>query len=230
MAGASVARREIVVPKAPVLAMANRFGKYKPETEKAVRKVDVKEDETLKKMKTAWKACSYTHNSTMDYARMFKILKKILKKVKYTAKDVENFSIAIAEFQEETDFGGKAGFFLSALMNKCKDRQFAIHTNHLAGFIHYLGYKNTKNITVDGNAGVNVGWRMKCGTITVNGNARSHVGEGMEDGSIIVEGDAGRSNGWDMKGGEIHFNGDYNGIGFNVDGKIFHKGKLIIGR
>ncbi|NYZ74490.1 hypothetical protein H0O00_05075 [Candidatus Micrarchaeota archaeon] len=41
----ALARQEIVVPKGPVLAMANRFSRYKSEEEKMVRKVEVQGDE-----------------------------------------------------------------------------------------------------------------------------------------------------------------------------------------
>ncbi|NYZ74438.1 hypothetical protein H0O00_04815, partial [Candidatus Micrarchaeota archaeon] len=94
MTGASAARRENVVPKAPVLAMANRFSRYKPETEKAVRKVEVVEDKTLKRLKEAWKNCCYA-DKPGDYAEM---LRKV-KKLRCSAKGIEDFSIALAEFQ-----------------------------------------------------------------------------------------------------------------------------------
>ncbi|NYZ74441.1 hypothetical protein H0O00_04830 [Candidatus Micrarchaeota archaeon] len=207
MAGASVARREIVVPKAPTLAMANRFQRYKPETEKTVRGVEVKEDETLRQLKEAWKACGYTGDSVKDYPKMLKIVKKL----EYSAKDVVDFNLALVEFQGERDFIYKAGLFLSALMNNSKDSEFVIHTNHLAESINFLGYKNTKNITVNGNAGNAVGGYMCGGSITIKEDAGDYTGQGM-------------------KGGEIRLLGDYKSISFHIlsGGKIFHKGKLIV--
>ncbi|NYZ74491.1 hypothetical protein H0O00_05080 [Candidatus Micrarchaeota archaeon] len=250
MAGA-IARREIVVPKIPALAMANRFSRYKPETERAVRKVEVVEDKTLKKMKDAWKSCGYVY-SDKYYPEMLETVKKL----EYSAKDVEKFSIALAEFRGERasahEFGivlgfvHKAGFFLSALMNNCKDSEFVVHTNHLAKPIIYLGYRNTKNIivngnvgdylgeymeggtiTVEGTAGDRVGCSMEGGTIIVKGNAGDEVGYAMEGGTITVKGNAGDDVGERMNGGEIHLNGGYNGRAGFKHGKIFHKGKLI---
>jgi hypothetical protein len=215
---------------APVLAMANRFSRYKPEEEKAVRKVEVVENETLKKMKEAWNACSYTsypydRNPDREYAKMLEVVKKS----EYSAKDIENFTLALAEFQEENRFSGKAGVFLSALINNCKDSELVIRTVHLAKSINFLGYKNTKKITVKGNAGADVGHNMQGGTITVEGNAGSHVGYDMEGGTITVNEDAGGWVGHWMNGGEIRIEGKIESISNSVEhGKIYHKGKLIV--
>jgi glutamate synthase domain-containing protein 3 len=234
MAGANVTKREIVVPKTSLLAMANRFGRYKPEEEKTVRKAEVVEDEMLKRLKIAWKVCSYTGNAVKDYPKMLETVKKL----RHSAKDVERFSLALAEFQGEERFSESAGLFLSALINSCRSRKFVIHTHHLAKPIHHLGFANTKSIavkgdagrdvgpymkngtiTVEGNAGVGVGEHMEGGTITVKGNADEDVGLAMEGGAIIVEGNAGDEVGWGMKGGIITVKGDAsNGIGFEMKG------------
>ncbi|NYZ74132.1 hypothetical protein H0O00_03240 [Candidatus Micrarchaeota archaeon] len=224
MAEAKLAKRiERVVGSA--LAMANRFQRYTPETEYRTVPLEVKEDETLKRLKEAWKACSHTGNPEKDYPKMLKIVKKL----EYSAKDVENFNIALAGFQSEKMCSSKAGLFLSALINNCKDSDFVIHTNHLVESISYLGFKNTKNITVKGNTGDVVGINMKGGTITVKGNAGKEGGWGMKGGTITVEGDAGELVGFGMEGGSIRLEGKYVHIAENIKhGSIFHKGKLIV--
>ncbi|NYZ74133.1 hypothetical protein H0O00_03245 [Candidatus Micrarchaeota archaeon] len=230
-------------PPGLVLVMANRFSRYRPETEKAVRKVEVVEDETLRQLKEAWKTCSYTGDSNGDYPEMLKIVKKL----RYSAKDVENFSVALAEFRDEKGFSDSAGLFLSALINSGTDSDYVIHTNHW-GVPVTIGEYNTKNITVNGDAGNHLGFAMNGGSIIVNGNARWHpgglmrggsiivngdagwyVGLNMRGGSITMNGDAGKGAGAGMRGGEIHIEGSIEEIATDIKhGKIYHKGKLIV--
>ena len=150
-----------------------------------------------------------------------------LEKTKHTAADVERFSIALAEFQEEEEFSAKAGIFLSALMNSGKDQDYAIHTAHLHMTPDFIGYQNTKNITVDGDVGDTAGAWMTGGSITITGNAGITLGLGMRAGSITVNGDADYHIGRSMVGGEIRIEGGIGKIAA-VQGKIFHKGKLIV--
>ncbi|NYZ73920.1 hypothetical protein H0O00_02145 [Candidatus Micrarchaeota archaeon] len=244
MAGA-LARREIVVPKAPVLAMVNRFSRYKPEEEKAVRKVEVVEDETLKRLKAAFGELEFNHSSdeTEEY---YVRAHDTARQLRYSSKDIELFSITLAGLLDENELELRAGLFLSALINNGKDGSYVIHTNGI--LIDDLGYKNTKHITVEGDVGECIGWRMERGSITVNGNVGTFcggmmdsgvitvngdtggwVGSDMEGGTITVKGDAGKLLGGGMKGGEIHIEGE---IGHMSDvilgGKIFHKGKIIV--
>ncbi|NYZ74442.1 hypothetical protein H0O00_04835 [Candidatus Micrarchaeota archaeon] len=232
------------VAASPALAMANRFGRYKPETEQTVRKVEVVENETLKKMKTVWKTRRYNYSITNGYGEMLESIKNR----RYSAKDIENFNLALVEFQNGLRFSEKAGQFLSALINSSKDSEFVIHTYHLARLVHHLGCRNTKNIAVkgdigrwagntmdggalivEGDAGSFVGQMMKGGTITVGGDVGSQLGNGMHGGSITVRGNSGELVGFLMRGGEIHIEGDYVSIADNIiHGKIFHKGKLIV--
>ena len=252
MAKASVTGR-IVVPNAPALAMAKGFKGYKPEEEKIVRKAEVVEDEALKQLKDAFRKLKYRSSTSngLHLARealYWKALEGIMQ-IGYSASNIERFSLALAEFQNEKLFGQKAGFLLSALMNNAEASDFVIHTRHLQLPPDYLGYKNTKNITVKGNINDHVGDSMKGGTITVEGDARDWVGSNIHGGAIIVKGNAGRvlglemkggsitvegnagdMLGWDMKGGEIHVEGGIeNTAHFIEHGKIFHKGRLIVG-
>ncbi|MDD5172510.1 MAG: hypothetical protein PHF60_05760, partial [Candidatus ainarchaeum sp.] len=191
----------------PVLAIVKGFRGYKPEEEKGVRKAEVVEDEALKKLKAAWKACHYSCGEHGTYRMMHEAVKTL----KYSAKDIENVSVALAEFQNEVRFSEKAGLFLSALVNNGEDSEFVIHTAHFARPIGYLGYQNTKNITVDGDVGEMLGDRMDGGSIFVRGNASYYVGWMMKSGIITVGGNASHAVGTGMDGGEIHLNGDYAG-------------------
>ncbi|MDD5171998.1 MAG: hypothetical protein PHF60_03090 [Candidatus ainarchaeum sp.] len=230
MAGA-LAKREIVVPNVPALAMAKGFTKYKPEEEKAVRKAEVEENETLRQLKAAWKAVEYARNQRRripDYSwqHCYEKASELAKQVDYSAEDVERFSIALAEFQGEEEFSEKAGLFLSALINNGKDSDYVIHTEHLGEGIHRIGWMNTKNIIVKGdvsesgrdmadgelivrgNARNGLGVRMEGGRITVKGDSCGLAGYGMQGGAIIVEGNAADSVGLRMEGGTITVKGN----------------------
>jgi len=55
----------------PVVSLGSRFGKYKPEEEKEVRKVEVKEDKVLKQLKAAWR--KFKHIGPPNLKRMEEI-------------------------------------------------------------------------------------------------------------------------------------------------------------
>lgn len=217
MAGAIGKRKD---SDASVLALAKVFRGLKPETEKPVRPIELVDDETLEKMKEAWKPVEIDKS---DWNASYENALAQVKKLKYTAKDVENFSIALAGFQNEGLFSYKAGYFLSALINNCKDNEFIIHTAHLE-LIRYFGYKNTKNIVVKGDLGGIVGLRMECGSITVEGNAGDWVGDEMNGGNITVKGNATDWAGDEMKGGVITVEGD---VGYSL-GEEIGGGTIIV--
>jgi formylmethanofuran dehydrogenase subunit C len=111
------------------------------------------------------------------------------------------------------------------------------------------------HIEIKGDVGRRAGSLMRGGLLRVHGNAGDELGAGMKGGRIEVEGDAGKSIGsyiyvtlsrggyvsrWDviyegrtidiiMRAGEIHINGSIGSIADDIhQGKIFHKGKLIL--
>jgi len=241
-------------PDAAKLAVSGLFGKYKPEAEREVRKVEVTEDKVLEQLKAAWKKFTLCFDVGEASHILFYPSMVELESTSYSAGDVEKLSIAIAEFEHRAAFSMMMGPFLSVLINNGRDSDYVIHTGHLTKELHYLGYENTKSITVignvgdylgyvmkggsitvNGNAASEVGCQMEGGTITVNGNAWQHLGAGMGGGSIIVRGNAGKevgANFWgktEMVGGEIHLEGDYESLGQDIrGGKIYHKGVLIV--
>ncbi|MDD5171992.1 MAG: hypothetical protein PHF60_03060 [Candidatus ainarchaeum sp.] len=239
MAGTNVTKQ-----KDADASLAKGFRGYKPMKEKPVRQVEMVEDETLKKLKGAWKTVKYDGN--LDVTGLYKQVLRAIEGLSHSASDVENFSIVLAEFQEERGFKGKAGMFMSALVNTCNDKEFVIHTSHITEPINYLGYESRKDIIVEGDVGDNAGWAMEGGTITVKGNANhlvgcsmnagvvivegnaaANVGHSVRGGSIVVKGNAGAQIGEWMVGGEIHLESGYESIGYIERGKIFHKGVLI---
>ncbi|MDD5171770.1 MAG: hypothetical protein PHF60_01920 [Candidatus ainarchaeum sp.] len=220
MTGA-IARR-IERADVPALAMVKGFKGYRPETEKTVRKVEVVENETLKKLKNAYRKLEYGGERLHeDNKNCYAAAMSFVKQLTYSAAEVENFSVALAEFQNDEDFDGKAGLLLSALINNGDDADYVIHTTHLSIAPDSLGYENTKNIIVKGNAGYLLGQGMKGGSIIVEGDTEARLGEFMQDGAIIVEGDVDGDVGHGMKGGQITVKGHVSGsIGWWMAGGI----------
>jgi len=210
------------------LAASSKFGRFGPETENAIRTQKVENNPALEGMRRVWTECKDLGCERDDVhdgydENYVQVLRKI-KKFKYSAQDVEEFSLGLDEFQREENFRKKAGLFLSALINNCKGREFVVHTENLTTRIDYIGYRNKKNITVEGPAGDCLGRSMKGGTIIVNGYALGHVGHTMKRGTIIVNGDAYDDIGFRMRGGTIIVKGNAaNSVGFGMDG-----GKITI--
>jgi len=160
---------------------------------------------------------------------------------------ITEFSLLLEEYENKKDFEYFTGWYLSALINESRDKDFKIFTN-CSKTTHNIGYKNTKNIDVNGNAGNWVGGYMEGGEITVNGNVGDWIGNEMKDGKITINGNVGRWVGWGMKDGKItingnvgdwvglvmrdgkiYLNGDYKSLSdYIYGGNIYHKGKLIV--
>jgi len=183
------------------LAASSRFGGFKSEAEKSIRAQGVESNPVLDEMKMAWRECRpfYFHQIAENYVE---ILDRITG-LGYSAIDVEAFSISLAGFQHEPRFSEKAGLFLSALINKCKQDGFTIHTAHIVKPVDYLGYLNTKIITVEGSVGIQVAREMIDGSMTINGDAWNEVGKKMSCGAIVLMGDARDFAGYQMNDGEI---------------------------
>ncbi|MBS3068472.1 hypothetical protein J4450_07225 [Candidatus Micrarchaeota archaeon] len=202
------------------------FRRYKKERKQPVRKLEVEENKTVQQLKDLFRNYKWS-GAVIDDSNYPEIL-GLVRQIAYSAKDVELFSIAIAEFQSDPLFSGKAGFFLSALINAGNETDYIIHTEHLEEDICFLGYQNTKNIRITGDAGMWVGMQMVSGTIAIEGNAGFQLGMAMQGGTIIIRGNAGMEVGAFMRDGEIHLNGSYRSLCGDIrGGRIFHKGELI---
>ena|SRR5208283_2467197 len=118
----------------PSLSAAKRFGQFKPEGQHPVRVPEIRSYAIAEGLKRAWAKCSYNANNGNDYFKMLNITRDL----GYSAKDVEAFSMELAGFQNERQFSDKAGLFLSALINNCKEDDFVVHTVHLTQQIHHI--------------------------------------------------------------------------------------------
>ncbi len=126
-----------------------------------------------------------------------------IKGLKYTSKDVTDFSLMLKQYETERNFGCDAGCFLSLLINNSKETNFEIITVHLTKAIDVIGIHNTKNIYVKGNAGSLLGREMSGGTIIVEGCTGRQTGNMLSGGKIMINGNSGELTGEDLRGGEI---------------------------
>lgn len=216
-------------PDAPVLAAAKRFGRFRPEEEKAARPSAAKNSGVLDLFWEIWKLpFRDAKNGSSMFSEFYQAACEAAKQVRYTAADVEFFSIALIERQDEFDFSSKAGLVISALINSGKDKSFMIHTRGLDAGIHSLGYHNTKDIVVKGDVGGDFAVCMEGGLAIVEGNAGNRCGAHMKGGRISVSGSAGSSLGVIMEGGEILVLGDCRIDNWAMGVGKFMKGGSII--
>src|SRR3989338_3836014 len=184
-----------------VTRASDLFRRYHREQRQEVRKADVKEDKALAQLKEAWK--EFNCRKRRAIVDEYEVAVSIVSSINYSSVDVGKFSIALTEFQEEKDFFSKAGLFLSALINNGKDASYTITTRHLEKPIKYLGFRNTKNITIIGDVGADAAYKMESGVMVINGNTGGGTGYEMQGGSLEINGNAGMRLGTKMKDGTI---------------------------
>lgn len=110
------------------------------------------------------------------------------------------------------------GMFLSYLIRFGKDDSYYIPTKHLDFHIIGLGYRNRKELVVDGDAGKDIGYAMEEGTIHVKGDVHERLG-GIGGGKLLVDGNVYGPHGNDMNGGTVIVRGNvHGGVGFHMAG------------
>jgi hypothetical protein len=228
------------------MAARKRFGRYKKEGVKELKRVHVKGDQITRALAEAFgRFLTYTFDKALEdgeksgsvdirieiYAKAVESLKGL----DYSSLDVERFCFVLPQIIDGIDAQSMSryhtGLFLSAIVNEGRGNTFRINIEQFNPAVESLCYKNQKDVSIKGDVGCHLGYGMLSGTIHIDGSTRALVGYGMCGGRIIVEGKA-RGAGMRMKGGEIHMHGEMEDLrGSNVTrGKIFHRGKLIIDR
>ncbi|MEW6035307.1 MAG: hypothetical protein AB1529_01725 [Candidatus Micrarchaeota archaeon] len=188
---------------------ASRFGRFRKEAEKAVQNVEVKEDQALARLMGAFEKfdCAYPDQTLEVLEEPYAQACELLKGIAYTPQDVKKFCIALSAYDDRPEFPKKAGLFLSALVNCGPDIAYIIPTKHLSAPMHDFGYKNVKNVIIEGGIGECLGYGMAGGSIVVEGDAGDHPAHRMAGGLIIVEGNAGFGAGH-LEGGELVVKGN----------------------
>jgi len=162
-----------------------------------------------------------------------------------SAQLIGEFSILSAAYEAGSiHFGTKFGAYVSALINRCKDKKITIHTRHFEKVPTGIGYQMKKrHLTINGpvesigkemESGTitanefvaTAGYKMKGGTIIIDSDA-GKVGPYMEGGKIIVYGDVDMAGQW-MEGGQIQVSGDASCAGGYADEPILG-GRVLVG-
>ena len=186
-----------------------RFGRFKKDHNRCIRTADVKVNRVSDILLERFKG--HLQSPSEDYQPEF-----FSKTLDYDSKDVSEFMLKIPELQQFLQdrtgsinkyTASKLGYFITDLVEHGKDEEYVIPTGHLSFEINDLAYRNSKKLTIVGDAGNLLGREMKSGEIVVTGNAGSHVGAQMESGKITVGGHAGKEVGHKMKGGIIRIKG-----------------------
>jgi hypothetical protein len=229
MKGGMRGRRPARPPDA--LAADKRFGKYKKEEEKAVRKPDAEESETLKRLREAWEECrtkfrGISQHHAAKYAMKTECL-PVVSRISCTPEDLEKFSLLLGDLQGQENFRQHAGVFLSALvmhLSRCRrDDSYIIHTAHLDP-VDFIGIQNAAMLRVVGSVGEDLGGEMALGRITIEGNTGHKVGYQLHGGEIVVMGDVESYVGQQMWKGRIHVHGN---VLFEI-GTEMGNGEIII--
>ncbi|MBI4918945.1 hypothetical protein HY837_03380 [archaeon] len=194
----------------------------------------------------------YLKAASKDFARKksydaYEFYSDILSGIKYSAKNVHDFTIELPELYKKTSCS-YIGKYLSALINNCKHEQIKIMLfnydwrKNMSG----LGFLNNKDLLIYGNPGNGLG-RLQTGRIIVYGNTEAYTGLGQkekgriiingnvssytgmdQEGTIIVNGNAGDQTGLMMRPtGVINVNGYIEGIGTGCEGNIYQNGVRI---
>ena len=215
------------------LKLSDLFGKLDPEKKVEIIKPKVIRNETLDLIVNGYEKGLENFGLYLEGKLKIEIPKdepviyyiaKSSAPLKTSSDNITEFSLLLGEHENNKYFEDFTGCYLSALINSSDDKDFKIFTNYLSKTIHDIGYENTKNIDVNGNAGDRVGSDMKKGKITVNGNAGDEVGCGMEDGKITINGNAGYWVGDGMVDGKITINGNAG----DLVGSDMKKGKITV--
>jgi hypothetical protein len=223
----------------PALAIGSKFKGFGPEEERSLSKAEITEDHTIQQFLQIMRNIQITR--FIDDCRDYDHVLEAVKHLRYSAKDVERFSIALAGMEEEFH-PWKAGYLLSALIENGEEESYVIRTSHLSEPIDYLGYANRKHVFVDGDLGDYCCCKMKRGSFTIDGNVgdsfafkagrgeiliKKNAGHTLAskllDGRIVVEGSCRWGACQHMLGGKVVVKGD-------VDDRLGHemRGGLVI--
>ena len=167
---------------------------------------------------------------------------------KCNARDVQQFSILMAEHQEDVAFPLCAGAYLSALVSHCTDKEVTIVTQHLNSYVELLGWHNQGHtlvirgdvdsvatdmkggkVIVEGLATRVAGYRMKGGELILQQFRGECIGEALNGGKIVCHANVSSKVGTNMRDGEIWIDGSCGGLGKDITGgNIYVQGRQIV--
>lgn len=203
------------------MSARKRFGHYRREDNRRINRHDVKDD-AIRRLMRIWDSFDVSRGDEFMYRTRW--IQQHAEELRCSAEDMERFSMAIAQRQDDRFFPERAAAMLSRLIPQAEGDVLTINTRQLE---HHNLYgipsgPPIKSIIVDGDV-LSVGQLMRGGRIHVRGSCCCSVGQGMEGGLVVVEGDNDFCDGVgeSMKGGRIIIKGDVTGaIGWNMHGGL----------
>ncbi|MFH0737054.1 MAG: hypothetical protein V1827_01160 [Candidatus Micrarchaeota archaeon] len=220
-------------PRPDRCQMTGRFGKYLPEADSPVRRLNIEETKGVNRLLELWKAVesmpysrgSQDHWSLGRFISVYRDFLRHAESLDYSNADVTALSALIHALAPEHLQRLEASAFLTAIIEASKETDHLLVLKNADGDFPFLGYENRKNVTIIGDVD-STGYEMRSGSITVQGWG-GDVGTHMKGGIIVVDGDC-DGIGSQMSGGEVHIkgsvrpgpktSGSYCGIGFDTYG------------
>lgn len=124
-------------------------------------------------------------NEKMSAAALYHLAEKIVGDLPYQADEIHIFIQKVLNIEENRPMRSN-GLFLSLLINNCPDKRVNLRLGESGTKIDYLGYRNQRELFIQGNAGYFLGQGMKEGQIKISGTVK---GLGKVRGGIVYSGD-----------------------------------------
>lgn len=187
------------------LAASRRFRRYKKEDAKGSRSVDIGQDERLQSLMHSFESFAKKPGSPFldrlsKIPQMYAAALKLASGLDYGARDIEAFSIMLADCPSVD----RTGEFLSALIGRGNDEEYILHISGDLSQARHICHCNEKRVCVHGDVGSGFASSMADGEVLLLGNAGTHAGSGMEGGLLVIDGDAG-----DFLGGGVGYSSLY---------------------
>jgi hypothetical protein len=209
-------------------AAFRRFSRYKEEGPSAQRSISIRQEKVLGKLMRAYHRYLPLSGVDLDFEQWTNAVLGIVENIKYSARDVERFSMLVSS-SGDSDTSRPLGWFLSGLINACSSRSLRLRNGADLMAFFELTLWSPKTVAIQGDA-IHLGTCMSDGCFIVHGDVFS-VGERMSGGTITVNGNLpmpldkydSNSVGNRMSGGRIHVKGnllddDPSAIGENMCG------------
>ena len=121
----------------------------------------------------------------MSTQALYHLAGKIVGDLPYQADEIQRFS---QEVLKNKKYGPIRlnGLFLSLLINNCSEERVNLRLGESGTNIDYLGYRNRRELFIQGDTGYYLGQGMKEGQIKISGTAK---GLGKVKGGVVYSGD-----------------------------------------
>jgi hypothetical protein len=241
--------------QSPQLAARKKFGRYKGESAKQSRELQLSDDPKLARLIDVWRALEFETRQVAHPPLLLKQFSRFEIEFEKTFRAVSGLScssdelgrfiVMLPELIDEEHskvnlispfalvklwmISYKAGLFISALVYSGPDQEYEVSTSALPVSPSCLGFFNTKHLKVYGNSGPQLGHSMAAGKLELIGDADINAGTRMLGGTMIISGKANSNIGNRMTGGSIVCKSDATSpIGLEMQGgRIIVEGDII---